>query len=204
MFITVAAQKGEQAKSTTAVNLMAAFQDLYQDKFFRLVDLDDQQCDTMRFVDGLPGVAFTGALPAQSANGLTVVDTAPSVSKELMSALVKSDLVIIPCTPATLSLEALARTFQTIRLARDHNSKLIARVLFTRANNTQNTQGIVTCARALSEWPVFETIIPNRHAEFERAAAARVPAVLKSPRGAGSVAYRALAKEVQQLFQETK
>jgi cellulose biosynthesis protein BcsQ len=198
MIITVFAQKGEQSKTTTALNIMAA-----AEQPGTLVDLDVLQGDSMKFAGSMPGVEFTNKLhwSGKQSKGLIVIDTPPTVNTVVMEALRMSDMVICPCTPYQLSLEALERTFETIELAREKNDRLIARVLFTRVDRTQFTSGVITGTRVLSMWPVLQAEIPQRKTEFEKAVAKRCPVILNSRAGAGAVAYRAA---VQELFKDAK
>jgi cellulose biosynthesis protein BcsQ len=198
MIITVFAQKGEQSKTTTALNIMAAAAQPGV-----LVDLDVLQGDSMKFAGSMPGVEFTNKpqWTAKQGRGLVVIDTPPTVNTVVMDALRMSDIVVCPCTPYQLSIEALGRTFETIELAREKNPKLIARVLFTRVDKTQFTAGVITGTRVLSMWPVLDAQIPQRKAEFEKAVAKRCPVVLNSASGAGAQSYRAAARE---LFENGK
>lgn len=197
MIITVLAQKGEQSKTTTAVNIMAA-----SGRGGFLVDLDDQQCDASKYAPSMPAVEFMPSFPKNpKRTDLIVVDTSPRIIPVTMEALAVSNLVIIPVTPRAASLEALARTFDTIDLARDKNQNLIARVVFTQVDRTQLTAGMIMAAEALSAWPVARTKIPNRKNDFDKAFTARRPIVFNSPRNAGAVAYRELVGE---LFNNAK
>jgi cellulose biosynthesis protein BcsQ len=60
MYITVLIQKGGETKSTTTVNLAAAFA---QYRPGVVVDTDVQQCRSMKYAGSIPQVQFTHTLP---------------------------------------------------------------------------------------------------------------------------------------------
>lgn len=201
MFITILSQKGSQAKTSTAVNLAAA---LAAKRPGIVVDLDAQQCDALRYAGSIPGVTFCAELPTAAPDGgFVVVDTPPQIMAATGAALKRSDLILIPCTPAAASLESLARTFQTVGEVWELNNELRALVVFACVNRSQYAAGMIEAARVLSAWPVAQTVIPARAMDFERAYSCRVPVVLNAPRSAGAAAYRALANEIETLL-ETK
>jgi len=198
MRIIVAAQKGEQTKTATTVNLAAALAETGRKGF--VVDLDSQQHDAMKYAGSIEGVEFLTAMPNVVPQGyFVVVDTAPQIVTATGKAFLHSDLVLIPCTPLGPSLESLARTFETIDLARQQNPSLIAAVTFTRVDRSAYSAGVIAAARVLSMWGVTEACVPLRTMDFERAFAARRPVVLNAPKSAGAVAYRALGKEVERM-----
>lgn len=199
MFITVFSQKGEQAKTSTAVNLAAAL--AKGGRRGTIVDLDPQQSDALKFTGSIDGVVFTDILPAIAPDGeFVMVDLSPFVGPQTGVALLRSDLVLVPCTPHAASTAAAARTFETIALARQKRPELQALLAFTRVDKSQHAVGVLSSARAFAEWPVAQTVIPARLMEFERAFAARRPVVCSAPKSLGALAYCALAREIEEIL----
>lgn len=121
--ITFAAQKGGAGKTTLAVNLAVAFQ-LAGIKT-ALFDLDPQESATAwseRRSEELPHVEpisarrLPQAIEAARANGFgaVILDTPPAAGADAAEAVQQSDLVLIPCRPSLIDLEAIKRTAQLI------------------------------------------------------------------------------------------
>jgi len=186
MFITVAAQKGAQTKTSTAVNLAAA---LALSRPGTIVDIDSQQQDATRYEGSVANIHWTQQIPARARVGeFVVVDTPPQVVDATGVAFSRSDLILIPCTPQAASLESLARTFETIEIARRKNQKLVAVVVFTCVDRSQYAAGVMAAAGVLSMWPVTKTFVPSR------------PIVTNAPKSAGATAYKQLAQEVETIL----
>lgn len=200
MYLTVLAQKGAQTKTTTSVNLAAA---LSATRPGILVDVDFQQCDATKYQGSIPGVEWTSEVPeAAPDGGFVVVDTPPQIVDVTGEALLRSDVAIIPCTTQLESLESLARTFQTIELARQKNERLFALIVFTCVDRSQYAQGIIEAARVLAQWPVTKAKIPERKMDLQKAFAARRPVLFNSPKSGASVAYRELTAEILSNFHD--
>lgn len=121
--ITLAAQKGGAGKTTLAVNLAVAAQAAGIKT--ALIDLDPQESATAwseRRTADLPHVeplsarrlsAWIDAAEAQGF-GLAIIDTPPAAGAEAAEAVQRSDMVLIPCRPSLIDLEAIKRTAQLI------------------------------------------------------------------------------------------
>jgi cellulose biosynthesis protein BcsQ len=169
-------------KSTTTVNIAAALAE--RGGRGCVVDTDTRQLDASRFA--VPGCETVSSLQA-IAGDFAVIDTPPQPEGAIPAMLLAS-VVVIPCTPELLSLEALARTFEAIEVARQQNLNLRAVVLFTRCGNSVRHQTFREVAGALSAWPVSPIWIPARDDAFERAVSSRVPVVSLLPKNTASVA----------------
>lgn len=198
MFITIAAQKGAQGKTATAVNLAAVFA---RSRKGILCDVDFQQGDAHRYEGNIERVVWTKALPERAEKGgFVIVDTPPKIEEIHGQAFRRSDLVVIPCTPQGESLESLARTFQTIATAREFNEKLIAMVVFTCVDRSQYSAGAIAAARVLSEWEPAKSEVPLRKMDFERAFIARRPVVLNSPKSSVTLAYGEVGSQIEKML----
>jgi chromosome partitioning protein len=121
--ITLAAQKGGVGKTTLAVNLAVAAQ--MAGLKTALFDLDPQESATawserrkaeLPHVEPISARRLGQALDAAEANGfdLTVIDTPPAAGAEVVAAAQRADLVLIPCRPSLVDLDAIKRTAQLI------------------------------------------------------------------------------------------
>jgi chromosome partitioning protein len=121
--ITLAAQKGGVGKTTMAVNLAVAAQAAGIKT--ALFDLDPQESATawserreaqLPHVEPISARRLDQAIDAAEANGfaLTVIDTPPAAGAEAAAAAQRADLVVIPCRPSLIDLDAIKRTAQLI------------------------------------------------------------------------------------------
>ena len=121
--ITLAAQKGGVGKTTVAVNLAVASQAAGIKT--ALFDLDPQESATawserreaeLPHVEPISARRLNQAIDAAEANGfgLTIIDTPPAAGTEAAAAAQRADLVLIPCRPSLIDLDAIKRTAQLI------------------------------------------------------------------------------------------
>lgn len=121
--ITLAAQKGGVGKTTLAVNLAVAAQ--MAGIKTALFDLDPQESATawserreaeLPHVEPISARRLDQAIDAAEANGfaLTIIDTPPAAGAEAAAAAQRADLVVIPCRPSLIDLDAIKRTAQLI------------------------------------------------------------------------------------------
>lgn len=121
--ITLAAQKGGVGKTTLAVNLAVAAQAAGIKT--ALFDLDPQESATawserrkaeLPHVEPISARRLNQAIDAAEANGfdLTIIDTPPAAGAEAAAAAQRADLVLIPCRPSLIDLDAIKRTAQLI------------------------------------------------------------------------------------------
>ena len=121
--ITLAAQKGGVGKTTLAVNLAVAAQAAGIKT--ALFDLDPQESATawserrkaeFPHVEPISARRLDQAIDAAEANGfaLTIIDTPPAAGAEAAAAAQRANIVVIPCRPSLIDLDAIKRTAQLI------------------------------------------------------------------------------------------
>lgn len=121
--IALIAQKGGVGKTTIAVNLAVA-----AGARATLFDLDQQESAVIwadRRKAEMPHVEFLterrlaeGLKAAEAQDfAFAIIDTPPAAGPQAYTAAQAADLVIIPCRPSLLDLDAIRRTAQLIRSA---------------------------------------------------------------------------------------
>jgi chromosome partitioning protein len=124
--IALVAQKGGVGKTTIAVNLAVAAQG--EGIQTALFDLDQQESAVIwsdRRANEQPHVEFlterrlAEALRAAGAQGfgLSIIDTPPAAGPQAYTAAQAADLVLIPCRPSLVDLDAIKRTAQLVKSA---------------------------------------------------------------------------------------
>jgi chromosome partitioning protein len=148
--IALIAQKGGVGKTTIAVNLAVA-----AGIPTALFDLDQQESAVIwadRRKGDFPHVEFLterrladGLRAAKQENfGLAIIDTPPAAGPQAFTAAEAADLVLIPCRPSLVDLDAIRRTAHLIRSAR-----VPAFVVFNAAPHSATT--LLDDARAIVE-----------------------------------------------------
>lgn len=200
MLITVASTKGGVGKTTSAVHLACHL----------------SNNDSTLLIDGDPNKssikwASRGSLPFKVVDLMQsprhtknyehiVFDTAARPGKEDLEALVEGcDLLVIPCSPDILAIEA---TLETVDLLESLNcgasgsrGRARYRILLTIVPPTRKTGE--QAREALADYPVFKKAI-REYAAYEKAALAGVP-VYESRDPKAKIAwsdYKAIGQEV--------
>jgi len=127
-----------------------------------------------------------------------LVDCQPSLGLLTVNALACADGVIIPLQCEFFSLRGVALLIDTIDKVRERlNPKLeITGILATMYDpRTLHTREVMARVVEAFGETVFDTVI-NRTVRFPETTVAGEPITQWAPRSAGSVAYRALAREV--------
>lgn len=148
--IALIAQKGGVGKTTVAVNLAVA-----AGAKAALFDLDPQESAVIwadRRKADTPHVEFLterrlpDGLKAAEAQGFTlaIIDTPPAAGPQAFTAAQAADLVLIPCRPSLVDLDAIRRTAQLIKSA-----GITAYVIFNAAPPGATT--LLEDARAIVE-----------------------------------------------------
>jgi chromosome partitioning protein len=192
MIVTVASFKGGVGKSTTAIHI-AAFLATKRGKTV-LADGDSNR-SVMSWVErGGDAVPFTvcdgDSIPDDY--DYLVIDTAARPTDGELAALAEtSDLLVIPCTPTTFSLEATIGTLATLPTDR-------YKILLTVVPPKPSREG-EKAQMALSQFelPVFKTMI-RRFTAYLKAENSGVPvSQVRDPKAADAWAdYEAVGKEI--------
>lgn len=125
--VAILSQKGGSGKSTIAVHLAVCA--ALNGKGTAIIDLDPQASAAKwrrrRSTDGPEVItAAPGELPAllkqAAANGadLVIVDTAPHTDSAALAAADHADLILIPCRPSAVDIDAIADTLDVLKLSK--------------------------------------------------------------------------------------
>lgn len=200
MIVTVASFKGGVGKSTTAIHLASYFA---QDETNNVLLLDG---DANRSASNW---AERGDLPfrvaderhaakySRSADHI-VIDTAARPSESDLKSLAEGcDLLVLPCVPDVLSLEAMMLTVGTLRKLNNQSYK----VLLTIVPPLPNRDGSEARKSLLkAELPLFKTTI-RRFQAYKKAALKGVP-VYKVSDSKSKIAwndYKKVGQEIEGL-----
>src|ERR1700744_2034428 len=128
----------------------------------------------------------------------TFLDCPPSLGPVSVNALVAADPVIVPVPAEDLALEGLVQFLETLGLIRRQlNPRLeISGLLVTMYDErTRLAQDVETELRTHFPGLVFETVIP-RSVRVAESPSYGLPVTDHAPSSRGSLAYKALAKEL--------
>ena len=195
MIICVASFKGGVGKTTTAVHLATY---LSAQKPTLLIDGDPNRSATGWAKRGeLPFTLIDERQAAKYARSYDhiVIDTEARAEQEDLEALVEGcDLLIIPCTPDALSLDAMMLTVDTLKQLKSHCYKILLTVIPPKPSRDGNEARTMLTEAGL---PLFERGI-RRLVAFQKAALAGVPVYeVKDPRAKEAWAdYQAVGREL--------
>lgn len=173
--ITFAAQKGGVGKSTLAVNLAVAAE--ASGIRTALFDLDPQESATAwserrqeeaPHVEPISARRLDQAIDAAAASGfgLTIIDTPPAAGTEAAAAAQRADLVLIPCRPSLIDLDAIKRTAQLIASTGRRGSVVLnaapptATTLLSDARTLAEATGLQVAAAIMRERSAFRAAWP--------------------------------------------
>ena len=131
-----------------------------------------------------------------------LIDCQPSLGLLTVNGLACSDGVVIPTECEYFSLRGLALLTDTVEKVRDRlNPKLeISGILLTRYDpRTVNSREVMSRVVGRFGDLVFDTVI-TRTVRFPETSVAGEPITTWAPKSAGTIAYRALAREVIDRF----
>lgn len=142
MIILIGSQKGGCGKSTTAINISAALANKGKDVI--LVDADRQPTSANWSLDRNENKDLLAIQCVQKYENIketlidlnnryqyVIVDTSGRDSRELRTAMLACDLMIIPFKPSQPDLDTLPKLQEVIQQAKDINEKLKVKALLT-------------------------------------------------------------------------
>ena len=177
--IAVAQRKGGVGKTTLAVKIAAELQHRWQG--VALIDADVQESAAQWAEPGhLQFPVYAHALAEQSISDwvrkfnriaanqkYVVVDTAPH-ERALAASIAVSNLVLVPCTPSGLDLEATARTLEIIEKVREHRKQQPNLIIVPNRVDSRTLEGRQLVEELGSFKEIVSSTIGNRSA-FVRA-----------------------------------
>jgi chromosome partitioning protein len=203
MIIGVLSQKGGVGKTTVALNLAAAI--ATSGSRVLVVDADPQgsalawssarEADPLFPVVGMAKPTLHRELPNLAASyHFIVIDGAPRVNDLARSAILASNLVLIPVQPSPYDIWASSETVRLIREARQINAALEAAFLINRkiARSAIGRDAAAALAR-FEDIPVLEVHLSQRIL-YAESAAKGLTVVEVAPQGEAAREFRALAK----------
>lgn len=179
--ILIAHQKGGVGKSNTAINLAVA---LSHEKYrgqtdqILLIDADPQKTlyrwNQRRMESGLtdfPCICLEGNITKQLKHEIDkydyiVVDAAGRDSREMRSAMLAADLMIMPTKASHADLELLEHMAETVEHSRDYNPSLEVLVFINMAptNTLAERQAAKHLLIEYPEFKLMKTIVADRKA----------------------------------------
>ncbi len=207
MIVSFLNQKGGVGKTTLAVHTAAGL--ALEGLDVILVDADPQgsaldwlaarRKPPLFSVVGMPRPVLHRQVPRLAAGvDAVVIDGPPSLANIARSAMVASDLVVIPVQPSPYDVWAAGDLVELVAEARIDRDQLDARFVVSR--RIANTVIGRDVTEALGEWPVpvLETHITQRVA-FAESAATGLAVMESAPGSAAAAEARSLATEVMAL-----
>jgi len=139
-----------------------------------------------------------GLGPVRERFAATFLDCPPSLGPITVNALAAADRVIVPVQAEYLALEGLVQFLDTLQTVRRqlNPSLVLTGIAITMADDrTRLSQDVEHELKDHFTDLVLETVIP-RSVRLAEAPSFGMPVIAHAPSSRGSVAYRALAKEV--------
>lgn len=127
-----------------------------------------------------------------------LIDCPPSLNLLTVNAMVAADSVLVPLQAEFFALEGLSQLMLTVREIRETaNRELRIEGVLLTMHDIRNrlSQQVEQDARGTLGDLVFQTVVP-RNVRLSEAPSFALPVLEYDPRSKGSVAYRALAREL--------
>jgi len=209
MIIALCNQKGGAGKTTLAIHIAHAI--ALSKKRVLLVDSDPQGsasgwAATREETSPFPVIQMARDslhrdLPAIAADYQhCVIDTPPRVSALARSAILASDLVIVPVQPSSYDVWAAGETVQLIQEAQQFKPDIKAVFIINRRITGTAIGKEIEGALAEMPFPILKTVIAQRVAFAESSAGYTV--IESSVNSAAANEIKALSKEVLKVMEE--
>jgi chromosome partitioning protein len=137
--------------------------------------------------------------PLKTAYDVIIIDCSPSLGLITVNALVAADAVLVPVQAEYFALEGLGKLLNTVRIVQQglHKDLKIEGLLLTMLDSRLRLSNQVEQEVRGHFGPlVFATTIP-RNIKLSESPSYGLPVLLHDPESKGSLAYLALAKEVE-------
>jgi chromosome partitioning protein len=192
MIITVTSFKGGVGKSTTAIHLATCLATKRNKTVLADGDLNHSVINW--YERGGKGLLFSvcdGSSVPNNYDHLVIDTAARPTNEELIALASASDLLVVPCTPTTFSLEA---TISTLAILPSDRYKILLTVVPPKPSQEGNK---ALSALKKAGLPVFNTMI-RRFSAYLKAENLGVPvSEVKDPKSADAWAdYAAVGKEM--------
>lgn len=206
MIITIGNSKGGVGKSTVACNLAARA--AQEKKSVLLIDADPQASSlnfrNMREGDDIKASAITTPtlhkdLSSFTAFELIIIDSGGRDSKTFRSAILASDVLIIPVLPSVYDIWATQDTLEVVQEARMYNDKMVCRFLLNQViPNTIMERDALEALEDKKEIPMLQSRLGSR-AAFKNALASGQGVVEHSPKSKAADELKACYSEIMAL-----
>lgn len=209
MIIAILNQKGGVGKTTLSVHLATVW--AQQGKRVLMVDADQQgsaldwsasrQGTHLFPVVGLPKASLHRELPGLAVNyDIVVIDGPPRVYDVARSAILASQVVMIPVQPSPYDVWAAKDIIDLLKEASSFNENLKSAFVINRKIVNTAIGRDVTDALAEYPLPVLKTAISQR-VNFAESAAQGKTVLELDPTGLASKEIQALAQEIMEFAQ---
>ncbi|WP_272879525.1 ParA family protein [Rothia nasimurium] len=212
MILLIGNHKGGVGKSTLTVNLATALQQ--QGKSITIVEADPSIRTASRWADDRDELGHGSIMTLRKEGRLgatlrelnesydvVLVDTAGKDSKELRSAMVVADLMLIPTRPAQADLDATVDLMQMVDEAQDMNPTLIPLIVISQASthvmSSEALESKEYLAQAAPQAALADVVIHHRKAY--QTALAEGKAVTEGTDSKAKAEIQLLAQEILTL-----
>lgn len=203
MIISLVNQKGGVGKTTLAINIASYF--AKQDFDILLIDADPQGSvlqwqsiadnKTVGVVHKPVPTIHDGMTKLRQMYHYIIIDSPPATDDIARSALVASNLVIVPITPSPLDIWSSREILDLIKQAKKINKKLKSKIVISK--KIVNTRVGREAREALKSYrmSIFKTEIANRIAYVE-ALISGLSVLQYAPRSEAAAEIKALCEEI--------
>ena len=217
MILLIGNHKGGVGKSTLTVNLAATYQAAGHSVV--VVEADPSIKTASRWADDREELGHShimtirkeGRLGAtlrelDEQHDLVLVDTAGKDSKELRSAMIAADLMLIPTRPAQADLDATVDLMEMIDEAQDMNPELIPLVVISQASthamSSEALEAKEYLAQAAAKAKVADVVVHQRKAY--QVALAEGKGVVEGADSKAKAEIQLLAQEILTLTEKKR